>query len=685
LGLKRLRITPRCTKETCTVPSCTSTTGLTEAEILKKLKRKELFVDSTFDISSHGELKRPNEFSGSAKPELFLDGAQASDIEQGALGDCWFLSAVSVVATRPELIERLFVSDSHGEEHGIYTIAFFKNDYWHHIVIDDRIPCKPNGGPKYARCKSRNEIWLPLLEKAYAKMHGSYEALDGGVVNDALVDLVGGAPGKHKWTRGQTTYEFDKDLWKHMVAYRNRGSLMGCYQIDISNNKERKAGEEPQLDNGLVMDHAYGVLDVRYVDRKRLVRLRNPWGHREWRGAWSDNSKEWQTYPRIKRLLNFKPADDGSFWMAFEDFMANFENLDVCQVFPDSWAGKRISASWTGKPFEYGGRFWTASSQFNLKVHRPTNMLVLMTQPDKRIGRFTGKSNHALIAMMIAKCPKASYKFEEIARPGDFVDCISAGRECHKDLKLQKGLYKIVCMYADADNVPASFRVTVWSDEDVELEGSKKVHMVRSGAVLKLKRDESEYQQGESDEDEEVPAPADAAAAAAIPSAPSLETKKKQEAKMDKPKPVEKDNNWWHPTDLGETEENLWEYCCQWMPCWACVESVCTCSCAEGCFCYNCLHKTWICDCCAGWNVYECLRGTCCTCKLVQPTKCYRCVHGCCECYCLLWSKKCIGCHDCVMDHCSCYCLNVQCSKRGCLCQKTCYKQSKPNPVKMGH
>ena len=32
----------------------------------------------------------------------------------------------------------------------------------------------------FAQCRSENETWLPLLEKAYAKAHGDYTAIDGG-------------------------------------------------------------------------------------------------------------------------------------------------------------------------------------------------------------------------------------------------------------------------------------------------------------------------------------------------------------------------------------------------------------------------------------------------------------------------------------------------------------------------
>lgn len=56
------------------------------------------------------------------------------------------------------------------------------------------IPCESPGKPAFATSKKLNELWVSIVEKkAYAKLHGSYEALEGGLVQDALVDLTGGA------------------------------------------------------------------------------------------------------------------------------------------------------------------------------------------------------------------------------------------------------------------------------------------------------------------------------------------------------------------------------------------------------------------------------------------------------------------------------------------------------------
>lgn len=57
---------------------------------------------------------------------------------------------------------------------------------------------------------------------------------------------------------------------------------------------------EARLDCGLVKGHAYAVTDVRKVrlghgllaffksEKLHMIRMRNPWGEKEWSGPWSD-------------------------------------------------------------------------------------------------------------------------------------------------------------------------------------------------------------------------------------------------------------------------------------------------------------------------------------------------------------------------------------------------------------
>ena len=140
---------------------------------------------------------------------LWVDGAGSADVIQGKLGDCWLLGALATLATRDELLSKVFwdpreanplkpfetmegVKSAKGlygerfKEYGIFVCRFMKDFVWNYVIIDDRIPvfdsdAKP---PRvvFAKSQDPNELWVMMIEKAYAKLHKSYDSLIGGCV-----------------------------------------------------------------------------------------------------------------------------------------------------------------------------------------------------------------------------------------------------------------------------------------------------------------------------------------------------------------------------------------------------------------------------------------------------------------------------------------------------------------------
>ena len=153
--------------------------------------------------------------AGALAPSTGNSVAPAATGAQGRLGNCWLVAAASVLAGVPRLWERVVPGEQdprEGEEHsGIFRFRFWQFGQWVEVLVDDWLPCRA-GLPLATHSRGLAEWWPALLEKAYAKLHGSYEALDDGNLSDALVDFTGGVRKlftntdvtKHKYMTGMS-------------------------------------------------------------------------------------------------------------------------------------------------------------------------------------------------------------------------------------------------------------------------------------------------------------------------------------------------------------------------------------------------------------------------------------------------------------------------------------------------
>lgn len=130
---------------------------------------------------------------------MFAGTISPNDIKQGQLGDCYFLSAISTLAQYPDTIKNIFKESCVINEEGKYQLCLNKDGIPTNIVVDDFLPCK-FGKPIFTKGQG-NELWVLLLEKAYAKMHGSYQRIENGSSDVAMRDLTG-APTKSMKVEG---------------------------------------------------------------------------------------------------------------------------------------------------------------------------------------------------------------------------------------------------------------------------------------------------------------------------------------------------------------------------------------------------------------------------------------------------------------------------------------------------
>ncbi|XP_069159494.1 uncharacterized protein [Procambarus clarkii] len=288
------------------------------------------------------EWKRPHEITD--EPQLFIDGASRFDVKQGELGDCWLLAAVANLTLNKRLFYQIVPSDQgFGDNYaGIFHFRFWQYGRWVDVVIDDRLPTF-YGRLVFMHSEEKNEFWSALVEKAYAKLHGSYEALKGGTTCEAMEDFTGGVSEIYDLTKAPP------NLFNIMLKAYQRGSLMGCSLEPDPNEVEARC------DTGLIRGHAYSVTRIKYCEintprvsgKIPLIRIRNPWGNEaEWQGAWSDQSPEWRYIPpEEKEEIGLTFEHDGEFWMSFKDFLSNFTMLELTNLNPDSLDDEDITGS----------------------------------------------------------------------------------------------------------------------------------------------------------------------------------------------------------------------------------------------------------------------------------------------------------------------------------------------------
>lgn len=291
--------------------------------------------------------KRPGELRRSPK---LIEAFSAFDLHEGQLGNTWFVTAIGTLILYRDIVEKVIPNLKKQEWKGAldksdYT-GVFQFRFWRFgetitIVVDDQLPTK-NEELLFCQSRTREVFWCSLLEKAYAKLFGDYESLTDGDAIDALVDFTGGFGEKINLLHPNINLKDESirgSLFKKLKEARENKSLIICY-IQVKPGDKR--GKE--LPQGFVLGHGYTVIDVKKINKERgkgtsnlsMIKMSNPWGTMEWNGPWSEKSSEWQKMdPSLKPELEFS-KDKGEFWMAFEDFVNYFTNVDICHLLQPS-------------------------------------------------------------------------------------------------------------------------------------------------------------------------------------------------------------------------------------------------------------------------------------------------------------------------------------------------------------
>uniref|UniRef100_A0AAX7UNL6 Calpain 2 n=1 Tax=Astatotilapia calliptera TaxID=8154 RepID=A0AAX7UNL6_ASTCA len=345
--------------------------------------------------------KRPTELC--SNPQFIDDGATRTDIRQGTLGntmvvcDCWLLAAIASLTLNQDILARVVPPDQSFTEGyaGIFHFQFWQFGEWVDVVVDDRLPTK-DGKLLFVHSAEGSEFWSALLEKAYAKVYGSYEALTGGNTIEGFEDFTGGIAETYNLK------EAPANLFHIIQRALSLGSLMGC-SIDITSAYESEAVTSLKLVKG----HAYSLTGAEEANFKgqqvQLVRIRNPWGEVEWTGPWSDGSSEWSHVTEDEKLKLNNVAEDGEFWMSYSDFIRNFSKLEICNLTPDTLTSDDVG-HWNYCQFE--GMWRVGSTAGGCRNHTatfPSNPQFLLRLEDVDDNPLDGKHGCTFLVGLMQK------------------------------------------------------------------------------------------------------------------------------------------------------------------------------------------------------------------------------------------------------------------------------------------
>eukprot|EP00756_Hemistasia_phaeocysticola_P009208 Hpha_TRINITY_DN14846_c0_g2::TRINITY_DN14846_c0_g2_i1::g.169745::m.169745/K08578/CAPN9; calpain-9 len=131
------------------------------------------------------------------RPRVTAAASDRFGLRPGAFRNQWLPHVVASIRSCSEFDGIISPNDGALHPFGCYSVRLFIDGQWHFTIIDDFVPVHVSTGePACLRNASDGECYAALLEKACAKLHGSYSALskqhDGVSAERMWEDFTGG-------------------------------------------------------------------------------------------------------------------------------------------------------------------------------------------------------------------------------------------------------------------------------------------------------------------------------------------------------------------------------------------------------------------------------------------------------------------------------------------------------------
>ena len=299
-------------------------------EILKKKRDDYRFVSKIFDIVFSDkiydvkyknkneeylkeyrnlfEYKRISEMPNYNNYKIYENDIDCTYIEQGWLGTCYLLETISTLSNYGKLLYEIFPCKTLNEN-GIYEICIFHDGKWQKVLVDDYFILK-NGTFAFTK-PVNNCLYSCLIEKAYAKIKGSFADINGGTLVEAFKALTG----FEAFHLSISELQLHSNIYDFLINKKKEGYIYSC------SNK----------------GHAFSLIDiVKEKNNDIILQIRNPWS------SLSENENKLfneflSEYPKYKGIREQKENNKGIFFLNKKRFESYFKGgISICPILLNS-------------------------------------------------------------------------------------------------------------------------------------------------------------------------------------------------------------------------------------------------------------------------------------------------------------------------------------------------------------
>lgn len=388
------------------------------------------------------EWKRANEIF--PEPHLFEGEISTKKIVNGKIGNPYFLSAICAIAEYPGLISNIFLTKEYNPD-GFYTLKLFIDGEYQIIYIDDYFPCLKGTNIPYFLKPNNFELWPMLLEKAWAKVNGSYANSISGWPIDVFRAFTGFACEDINHNE-----EPKEKIWEKIKEVKDNNGII-CTST--------RNGDEIN-EKGLISGYTYSIVFYKEVENDRhvkicLLKLRNDLGGANWNGDWSEESVYWNDHIRKQITPENMELKEGEFYICLEDFVNYFSRTDLCHLIFNGFT----------KTFEFSLSDIVYPHVYNFFLHEKADVSISVIEKNWRFHRELRNISHPT-SIILGKYEPESKKIKDIT-------CVYESYDYAEKKKLLDSGFYFIWVYKGMNQsqepLPESLKIRIISGGEISI------------------------------------------------------------------------------------------------------------------------------------------------------------------------------------------------------------------------